>query len=138
MRVVGLDVGTKRIGVAVSDPMGWTAQGYGVLQRRGPKTLEALCRIVQEVGAEEVVVGLPRRTDGTLGDEAREVMKFAEHLKEVLKLPVVFWDERFSTAEAERILLMADQSRRKRRKVIDKLAAVIILQGYLDSRREKG
>lgn len=138
MRVVGLDVGTKRIGVAVSDPMGWTAQGYGVLQRQGARTLETLCRIVQEVGAEEVVVGLPRRTDGTLGDEAKEVMEFAEELKEALKLPVVFWDERFSTAEAERVLLMADQSRKKRRKVIDKLAAVIILQGYLDSRREKG
>ncbi len=135
MRVMGLDVGQRRIGVALSDELGLTAQPLKVIERRGEETFRELAEIAEERNVGEIVVGLPRRTDGTLGTEASRVMAFAEELRRRLGLPVRFWDERFSTAQAERVLLAADQSRRKRRKVRDKVAAALILQGYLDHRR---
>lgn len=133
MRILGLDVGEKTIGVAVSDPMGWTAQGVTVIRRTSlAKDFEALKEIVQEFQAEKFVVGLPRRTDGSYGPETDKIYNFGNELERELTLPVEYCDERFSTVAAERILLEGDVSRAKRRQVIDKVAATVILQAYLD------
>jgi putative Holliday junction resolvase len=136
MRILGLDVGDKRIGVAVSDPLGMTAQGVTVIRREDPeRDLERLGRLARELGVGQVVVGLPRRTDGTLGAEARVVGDFAARLERVLGIPVVLWDERFTSAAAEKLLVSADVRRARRRRVIDKVAAALILQNYLEARR---
>lgn len=133
MRILGLDVGEKTIGVAVSDALGWTAQGVEVIRRVGnKKDLGRLDEIIKEYQVKKIVVGMPRRTDGTYGPEADRVRHFATLLEDTLKLPVEYWDERFSTVAAERVLLEGDVSRGKRRKVIDKVAASVILQAYLD------
>lgn len=135
MRIMGLDVGEKRIGIAVSDLMGWTAQPHSVLVRRNLQAdLEEIKKICTELEAEEIIVGMPRNMNGSLGPKAREIQDFAQKLQSFLKLPVGFWDERLSTVSAERILIQADVSRLKRRKVIDKMAAATILQSYLDSK----
>ncbi len=135
MRIMGLDVGDKRIGIAVSDPLGWTAQPHSVLTRKSPsqdfKRLAELCSIEQ---IERLVVGLPLNMNGTVGPRAQLVQEFAAQLSALTGLEVEYWDERLSTRSAERTLLAADVSRQKRREVIDKLAAVHILQGYLDNR----
>lgn len=138
MRIMGLDVGEKTIGVALSDPLGWTAQGLTTIRRRGKleEDLEALLELAQEYHVERVVVGLPRNMNGTLGPQARKVLDFIQALEERLKLPVVPWDERLTTSAAERILITADLSRRRRRSVLDRLAAVLILQSYLDCQRQ--
>jgi len=139
MRILGLDVGDRRIGVAVSDEMGWTAQPLKVIQR---VSLESDCRAVAEemeaTGADRVVVGLPRNMDGSLGPQAEKTKAFAEALGRVVGTEVILWDERLSTQAAERILLEADLSRAKRKKVIDKVAAGFILQGYLDHLAHQG
>jgi len=133
VRIGGLDVGDRRIGVAVSDELGWTAQGVGVVTRtRLDADLEALRRCFAEYAPSTIVVGLPKNMNGTLGPQAEKVMAFARALEEALGVQVELWDERLSTVGAERVLLEADLSRAKRRKVIDKAAAVFILQGYLD------
>jgi putative Holliday junction resolvase len=132
-RTLGLDVGTKTIGVAVSDEMGWTAQGLSTLARRGRAAdLEALRRLAAEWEVERIVIGLPKNMNGTLGPQAALVLEFAEAVKAALGLPVVTWDERLSTVAANRALLEADVSRRKRKAVVDTVAAALILQGYLD------
>ncbi|MDA8236201.1 MAG: Holliday junction resolvase RuvX [Clostridia bacterium] len=135
MRTMALDVGDRTIGVALSDPMGWTAQGLEVIRR---KTIEAdlarLREIVKEYEVTQVVVGLPKNMDGSLGPQAEKVLVFVKELEGTLGLPVVTWDERLSTVAAQRTLIDADVSRAKRKQVIDKMAAVVILQGYLASR----
>ncbi|HHW14513.1 MAG TPA: Holliday junction resolvase RuvX [Firmicutes bacterium] len=132
MRIMALDVGARRIGVAVSDPLGWTAQAHSVLHRRRPEEdLEALARLVAELGAERVVVGLPRRLDGSEGPAAESVKEFAGALANVIEVPVELYDERLTTVEAEAVLLSGDLSRRRRRQVVDKVAAALILDGYL-------
>lgn len=137
IRILGLDVGEKRIGVAVSDPLGLTAQGLGVVVRQDPaRDLAALRLLIKEMPIQEIVVGLPRHLDGRLGNLAPDILKLAEALGRELNVPVIPWDERLSTAEAERLLVAADVSRRKRRRVVDQVAAVIILQGYLDRRQQ--
>jgi putative Holliday junction resolvase len=134
-RVLALDLGEKRIGLAVSDPEGLLASGRGVYLRRGlEEDLAYLERLVAEEGIGEVVLGLPQKMDGSLGPEAQGVLNFKALLEERLKLPVALFDERLTTAEAERVLLEADLSRRKRKGVRDELAAVLILQGYLNAR----
>jgi len=134
MKVVGLDIGEKRIGIAISDELGYTAQGMEVLTRSGlDDDLKVLKDIIAAAQATEVVVGLPKNMDGSLGEAAQKVLSFANKMEESLSVSVILWDERWTTAEATRLLLDADLSRRKRRKVVDKLAAVLILQGYLDS-----
>ncbi|MBW2147842.1 MAG: Holliday junction resolvase RuvX [Deltaproteobacteria bacterium] len=136
MKVIGLDIGTRRIGVAASDDLGLTAHGRKTIQRTGFKSdIRRIEEMVFVEGAERIVVGLPKNMDGSLGPVALEALRFAQTLKKRLGLPVDSWDERFSTMMAEKTLLMADVSRRKRKKVIDKLSAVIILQGYLDRLR---
>ncbi|WP_296975243.1 Holliday junction resolvase RuvX [Thermobacillus sp. ZCTH02-B1] len=135
MRIMALDLGDRRIGVAVSDELGWTAQGVGVITRhRDGRELEEIERIVREREVGEIVVGLPRNMDGSIGPRGEICIAFAEMLRGRLQLPVHLWDERLTTAAAERTLLEADVSRRKRRQVVDKLAATLILQHYLDSK----
>ncbi len=133
MRIMGLDVGEKRIGIAISDPMGWTAQGHSVLQRSvleiDIKNINQLC---QEYEVEIVVIGLPRNMDGSIGPKALEVQEFAQLLENSLGINIAYWDERLTTKSAERVLIEADLSRRRRKQVIDKMAAVYILQAYLD------
>jgi len=133
---MGLDVGEKRIGVAISDPLGWTAQGHSVVQRSTLKNdLAKLKELCQQLECQLVVVGLPRNMNGTLGPKAEEIQEFVRHLHDVVSVPIEYWDERLTTRSAERVLLEADLSRRKRRKVIDKVAAVHILQNYLDAHK---
>ncbi|WP_406676505.1 Holliday junction resolvase RuvX [Moorella sp. ACPs] len=139
MRIMGLDVGSKTIGVAVSDPLGWTAQGVTTIRRKNRAAdVEALKQLVDRYGVEEVVVGLPRNMNGTCGPRAAEARAFAARLKAELGLPVHLYDERLSTVAADKILLEADLSRRRRRAVVDQVAASIILQGYLDRRGQNG
>jgi len=133
MRIMGLDLGEKRIGIAFSDPMGWTAQGHSILQRKGlKKDLSYLQELCQEFQVEKIVLGLPLNMNGTMGPKALETQEFARTLQEVLKIPVDLWDERLSSKSAERVLLEADLSRKRRKELIDKIAAVHILQAYLD------
>ncbi len=135
-RILGLDVGDKRIGVAVSDALGWTAQAVKVLNRGTiEEDLAELREIIEYYGVDELVIGLPKNMDGSLGDRAEQTTLYSEQLGAVLGLPITLWDERLSTVAATRTLLEADLSRRKRKQVVDKLAAVIILQGYLDLKR---
>lgn len=138
MRILGLDYGEKRIGVAVSDPLGFTAQGVVVITRSKDigKDIAELKSIINKYGVEEIVMGLPITMKGEVGSSAKAVLEFVDKVKIALNLPIITWDERFSTAAAERVLIEADLSRAKRKKVIDKEAAVFMLQGYLDSKRK--
>lgn len=134
-RIMGLDIGDKTIGVAVSDIMGMTAQGIKTIRRESKKKdLEQLKEIIKEKQVNKIVSGLPKNMNGTLGPQGEKVIKFCDFLKEEVGLEIEFWDERLSTVAAERSLIEGDVSRKKRKKVIDMLAAVIILQGYLDSK----
>lgn len=129
-----MDVGSKTIGIAVSDEMSLTAQGVTTLKRNVmQQDIRNLLKLIEDHGAEKVVVGLPKNMNGSLGPSARMVIALIEELKKFIDLPVVTWDERLSTVAAERVLLEADMSRQKRKRVIDKVAAILILQGYLDS-----
>lgn len=134
MRILALDVGEKNIGLAVSDELGWTAQGLPNLQRKAQdQDISAILNTAKEKVVGEIVVGMPINLDGSLGKAAKEVTVFLEDLKKKTTLPVKVWDERFSSAQAERVMLEADLSRRKRKKKIDQLAAQLILQSYLDA-----
>lgn len=133
MRILGLDIGDKTIGVAISDEMGWTAQALKTIRRNGSKKeISELKELIEEYEAKEILVGLPKNMDGSLGFQAKKVLAFVERLKSSLSLPILLWDERLSTVRAERTLLEADLSRKKRKGLRDKLAAQFILQGYLD------
>lgn len=138
MRILGLDYGTKTTGVAVSDPMGWTAQGLEIIRRQEEEHLKATINRIAELCAEykveKIVLGLPKNMNNTLGERGEKTLLFKEKLEARLKLPVEMWDERLSTVAAENVLLEADMSRKKRKNVIDKLAATIILQNYLDAK----
>jgi len=137
-RIMALDVGSKTIGVAVSDPLGWTGQGVGVIRRKNREhDLAEVLRLVREWDVTELVVGLPLSLDGSRGPQAQQAEAFARRLAETTGLPVRMQDERLTTRQAERVLVGADLSRRRRRQVIDKAAAVLILQSYLDARRAR-
>jgi putative Holliday junction resolvase len=132
VRVLGLDVGSKTIGVAVTDELGVAAHAVTTLQRRGTvKDVEAVCALARERGVTQVVVGLPYEPDGSEGQRAKRVRVFADALA-AAGLAIETWDESFSTVEAEEVLLRADLSRKKRKQVIDRLAAQVILQRWLD------
>ena len=136
MRIMGLDVGTHTIGMAISDELGLTAQGLKTLERKSTEEdLTAIAAIIYQFGIEKIVVGLPKNMNGSLGKQAEFVLKWIGVLKDNVRVPVVTWDERLSTVGASKVLLEADVSRKKRKQVIDKLAAVLILQGYLDQSR---
>ncbi|WP_353706537.1 Holliday junction resolvase RuvX [Bacillus cereus group sp. MS39] len=137
MRILGLDVGTKTVGVAMSDEMGWTAQGLETIktnEERGHFGFDRISELVKQYNVDKIVVGLPKNMNGTIGPRGEACQQFAENLRELLQLDVVMWDERLSTMAAERLLISADVSRKKRKQVIDKMAAVVILQGFLDSK----
>lgn len=136
MRIMGLDFGERTIGVAVSDALLLTAQGIKTI-RRSKKELEELRGIIQEYEVHEIVLGYPKNMNGTLGPRAQMTEEFASVLKEEFGLGLILWDERLSTVGAQRSLIEADVSRAKRKQVIDKMAAVFILQGYLDYLRIK-
>lgn len=135
MKFVGLDVGSKTIGVALSDEFGWTAQGLTTIKWDESDITSAddeLMSIINEHGVEKAIIGLPKNMNGTIGERGEKSKAYAKHVEEVHNIPAVLWDERMTTMAAERVLLEADMSRKKRKKVIDKMAAVMILQGYLD------
>ncbi len=136
VRILALDVGEKRIGLAVSDPLGITAQGLEVLSRKDREAdLAHILEVARKYRVQEIVVGLPRHMDGRPGKQAPEIMDLARSLGEALGVAVIPWEERLTSVEAERVLLKADVSRRRRRQVVDMLAAVLILQSYLDHKR---
>ncbi|AJS57559.1 Holliday junction resolvase RuvX [Paenibacillus sp. IHBB 10380] len=135
MRIMGLDYGDRRIGVAVSDAFGWTAQGLEVIERRREGAeFDRIAEIVREHEVSEIVVGLPKNMDGTVGFRGQICIDFADKLKELLSLPIYLRDERLTTVSAEKTLIEADVSRKKRKKVVDMMAASLILQNYLDSK----
>lgn len=138
MRIMGLDVGTHTIGIAISDELGITAQGLKTLKRKSmEEDFKEMAAIIRQFEIEKIIVGLPKNMDGTLGKQAEKVLKWMEALKDKIQISVATWDERLSTVGASKVLLEADLSRRKRKRVIDKVAAVLILQGYLDQSRSK-
>ena len=134
---MGLDVGSKTVGIAISDALGWTAQGIETIkidESSGHFGMERIQELVTEYVVTSFVVGYPKNMNNSIGPRGEASEKYAELLKETYGHPVVLWDERLTTMAAERMLIDADVSRKKRKTVIDKMAAVMILQGYLDSK----
>ena len=133
MRIMSLDVGSRTIGIACSDALLMTAQGIETIRRTSlEKDFNRLQELISEYEVHELVVGMPKNMNGTKGERAEQNEEFVAKMKEVIDLPVTYWDERLSTVMAERQLIAADVSRKKRKSVIDKMAAVVILKGYLD------
>jgi putative Holliday junction resolvase len=136
MRIIGLDYGTKTVGVAVSDALQITAQGVETITRKEEnklrKTLARIEELIDEYGVGEIVVGLPKNMNNSLGERAAACQEFADKLERRTGLPVVMWDERLTTVSAENVLIESGVRREDRKAVIDKIAAVFILQGYLD------
>jgi putative Holliday junction resolvase len=138
VRIMGLDIGSHTIGVAITDELRITAQALKTIRRKSKEEdFEEIIRIIDQFKIGKIVVGLPKNMNGTLGKQAKMVLQWIKAISERVDLPIVTWDERFSTVEASRVLLEADLSRRKRKKAIDKLAAVIILQGYIEKDRNQ-
>ena len=140
MRVMGLDVGTKTVGVAISDAFGWTAQGIETIKIDEANEKFGMERIAELTKLHEVssyVVGYPKNMNNSIGPRAEASERYAELLRQTFEKPVFLWDERLTTSAAEKMLISADVSRKKRKEVIDKMAAVMILQGYLDSQSIK-
>lgn len=139
MRIMGLDFGSKTVGVAVSDPLGITAQGVEIVRRKSEnklrQTLARLEELIEEYQVEKIVLGYPKHMNNTVGERAEKSLEFKETLERRTGLPVVMWDERLTTVEAHRALMEGDVRRENRKLYVDKLAAVFILQGYLDSVR---
>ena len=137
MRVLGLDYGSKTVGVAVSDPLGLTAQRVETIWRKQEnklrRTLARIEELVKEYQAERIVIGLPRNMNNTMGERAEKSLEFGEMVEKRTGLPVIMWDERLTTREAERALMEAGVRRENRKDYLDSVAAVLILQGYLDS-----
>lgn len=137
-RVLGLDVGDKTIGVAVSDPLGITAQGLTTIQRvSNKKDYLAIEELINEFKTKTIVVGLPKNMNNTIGHQSEKVIKFAEKIKNKFTVEIIYIDERMTTISAERILIEGNVRRENRKKYIDKVAATYILQTYLDSRRRE-
>ena len=139
LRVLGLDYGDKTVGVAISDPFGWTAQGLEIIKRNNPnehkQSLGRLAEIIEEYNVETIILGFPKNMDNSEGPRCEKTKQYKERLERRFpKIPVILWDERMSTIAAERSLLEADFDRKKLKTVIDKMAAVHILQGYLNSK----
>jgi putative holliday junction resolvase len=135
-RILGLDVGSRRIGIAVSDPLGITAQGLETLQRRNKRhDFEYLRQVIDEYAVKEIVVGLPLRMSGAEGTQSDKMQAFAEELRKRFQLPVHLWDERLTSAEANRLLRETDLSIEKRGKAVDRMAATLILQGWMENRK---
>lgn len=141
MRVMGLDVGSRTVGVAVSDPMGWTAQGVEIIRINEDEEnfgFDRLKELVDQYEVSQFVVGLPKNMNNSIGPRAEASMAYGSKIEELYGIPVVYQDERLTTVQAERMLIeQANASRAKRKKVIDKVAAVMILQNYLDGAGKK-
>jgi putative Holliday junction resolvase len=138
MRILGLDVGDKKIGISLSDSTKSIAQALMVYRRSNlEKDLMELQKVINEHGIGEIVVGLPKDLSGAIGKKATEIMAFAEKIRNYTSVNTVLWDERFSTNEANRIFEMAQVSHKKRKPFIDMMASQIILQGYLDAQKSK-
>jgi len=137
VRILGLDFGEKTIGVAVSDPFGWTAQAIEIIRRKNENNLNPsiarIGEIISEYNIEKIVIGYPKNMNNTIGERCKKTEALKDRLEKDFNIEIILWDERLSTIAAERGLLEADLSRKKRKKVIDKMAAVFILQGYLNS-----
>ena len=135
MRIMGIDFGESRIGIALSDPMGWTAQGLETIQRRGTieQTAEDIRKLVHQHKADKIVIGLPKNMNGTIGPSGEKAMEFAELLAGITGLEVIKWDERLTTVAANRMMHEVGMKTSKKRGSVDRIAAVLILQGYLDS-----
>lgn len=134
MRILGIDYGLKRTGIAISDPMGWSAQGIGTIEFNNEQEFIAmLTQIINEREVEKIVVGLPRNMDGSIGRQAIAAEEFGKKLGELFNIPIVMWDERMSSMEAHRALSMQKVTLQKRKKLVDRIAAQLILQSYLDS-----
>lgn len=132
-RILGLDVGSKTIGVAVSDPLGFTAQGLTTIRRtKKEKDIEEIKKFCNQYDVQVIVIGLPKNMNGTLGPSGEIIMSFGKLIEEELKIEIKFWDERLTTVAAHKAMLEADLSRSKRKKIVDKVASTYILQGYLD------
>lgn len=132
-RILGLDLGQKTIGVAISDPLGFTAQGLTTIRRSiKEKDIEELKKICEDYKVESIVIGLPKNMNGTIGPSGEIAMAFGKLIEEQLEIEVKFWDERLTTVAAHKAMLEADLSRSKRKKIVDKVASTYILQGYLD------
>ena len=141
MRIIGLDFGSKTVGVAVSDELGLTAQGVEIIRRESPKklrrTLARIEELVVHYQAERIVLGYPKNMNNTTGDRAEKSLEFAEMLKKRTGLPVVMWDERLTTVAAEQVLMESGVRREHRKEYVDQIAASMILQGYLDYRKNR-
>lgn len=137
MRLMGLDVGDKRIGVAISDPLGITAQGISTVIRQegSSRDIDEIKRLINEYQVEKIVIGLPKNMNNTIGSRGEKVMEYARTIEKKCSRPVVFFDERLTTVAAEKMLIEADVSRKKRKGVVDKIAAVYILQSYMENQR---
>ena len=142
MRIMGLDYGSKTIGVAVSDPLGLTAQGVEIIRREEEnklrKSLRRIEELVKQYEVEELVLGFPKNMNNTIGERAEKSLQLKETLERRLGLPVVMWDERPTTVEANRTLMESGVRRENRGKYVDMIAAVFILQGYLDAKANPG
>ena len=142
MRVMGLDYGSKTIGVAISDPLGLTAQGIEIIRREEEnklrKSLRRIEELIMEYQVEEIVLGFPKNMNNTIGERAEKSLQLKETLERRCKLPVIMWDERLTTVEANRTLMESKVRRENRSKYVDMIAAVFILQGYLDSKANPG
>ena len=138
MRILALDLGTVRIGLAISDPLGYTAQGLETLQVVSKqKTLDALVKLCREREVSEIVVGLPVNMNGTMGPKANEIFDWVKKIEEATGLPVKTWDERLTSREAGRLMVDQGLSRQKQKSHSDRLAATLILQNYLESKRTR-
>ena len=137
MRILGLDFGSKTVGVAISDPLGITAQGIETIERKEEnklrKTLARIEELVKEYEVEKIVLGFPKNMNNTIGERAEKSLELKAMLERRIGIPVIMWDERLTTVEAERTLIESNVRRENRKKYVDKIAAVFILQGYLDS-----
>ena len=142
MRIMGLDYGSKTIGVAISDPLGLTAQGIEIIRREDEnklrKSLRRIEELVSEYQVEEIVLGFPKNMNNTIGERAQKSLELKEMLERRCGLPVIMWDERLTTVEANRTLMESGVRRENRSKYVDMIAAVFILQGYLDAKAHPG
>lgn len=136
MRILAIDFGDKRIGLAISDPLGYTAQGLTTLPNTGKKAFfEALSKLCSEREVGEIVFGLPVNMNGTMGPKAQQVMGLVAEIEEKMQVPVKTWDERLSSRQVTRVMIEGGLSREKQRKTSDQLAAIVILQSYLELKR---
>lgn len=133
MRILGLDIGQRTIGVAISDPLGFTAQGITTIRRKNKsEDINELKKICQEYSVEKIVIGLPKNMNNSIGFAGEKILEFSEIIKNEVCNEIEMWDERLTTVAAHRAMLEVDMSRSKRKKIVDKIAATYILQGYLD------